>query len=81
MAKIGVTYVAPKGDSEVVEMQGVKFFSGQTVKIDEDKQERLLSKLRKNPHFRVDDKKPKEPAGGNAEQAQSEAQAGENPTE
>ena len=64
MAKIGVTYVAPKGDSEVVEMQGVKFFNGQTVKIDEDKQERLLSKLRKNPHFQVDsDKKKPEPKG------------------
>lgn len=49
---IKATYRAPAGDSEVVTMRGVRFFDGQAVEVDD---KYLAAKLKKNPHFDVDD--------------------------
>jgi hypothetical protein len=56
MAKISVTYRAPKDDSKVVEMGGHTFFDGKVEKVDSDAEGRLLGKLRNNPFFEVGDK-------------------------
>ncbi|AVA20672.1 hypothetical protein [Rhizobium sp. NXC24] len=56
MAKISVTYRAPKGDDKVVEMGGHTFFDGKVEKIDSDSETFLLGKLRTNKHFEVSEK-------------------------
>ncbi len=57
MAKVSVTYNAPEDDSEVVTMGGVRFFDGQAVELDDEKEQHfdLLKKLRTNQHFKVND--------------------------
>lgn len=52
MAK--VTYNAPEDDSEVVNYMGVKFFSGQSVEIDDEAHAGLLAKAENNPFFTVE---------------------------
>lgn len=51
MKKASVTYVAPQGDSKVVEMHGYTFFDGKTtdVVLDDD----TMSRLEQNAHFKV----------------------------
>ncbi|SCB16503.1 hypothetical protein [Rhizobium hainanense] len=62
MAKISVTYRAPKGDEKVVEMGGHTFFDGKVEKVDSESEAFLLAKLRTNRHFEVSEKDaPKEP--------------------
>lgn len=53
MAKISVTYRAPKGDEKVVEMGGHTFFDGKVEKVDSESEAFLLGKLRSNRHFEV----------------------------
>lgn len=53
MTKVTVTYVAPEGDSEVVETRGVKFFNGQSKELDEKEHKDLIAKARKNPLFEI----------------------------
>lgn len=53
MSKTTVTYNAPQGDSKVCEMGGVTFFDGKEVELDAGENERLLGKLKTNPHFEV----------------------------
>lgn len=55
MAKVKVTYTAPKGDNKVVETRGLTLFDGQTVELDEDEHETFLEKAKGNPHFMVGD--------------------------
>jgi hypothetical protein len=47
------TYRAPAGDNKVVEMGGVTFFDGQTVDLNTDDHEHMISKLQNNPHFDI----------------------------
>ncbi len=62
MAKVSVTYRAPKGDEKVVEMGGHTFFDGKVEKVDSESEAFLLGKLRTNRHFEVSEKDaPKEP--------------------
>lgn len=56
MAKISVTYRAPKGDNKVVEMRGHTFFDGRAEKVDSETEAGLLAKLRTNKHFEVSEK-------------------------
>jgi hypothetical protein len=56
MAKISVTYRAPKGDEKVVEMGGHTFFDGKVEKVDSESEAFLLAKLRTNRHFEVSEK-------------------------
>lgn len=51
MAK--VTYHAPEGDSEVVSLQGLRFFDGEPRELDDAEHVALLEKLINNPHFEV----------------------------
>ena len=62
MAKISVTYKAPKGDERVVEMRGRTFFDGRAEKLDSDADAAFLAKLRNNPLFQVDEKDGPKPA-------------------
>ena len=66
MQKANVTYVAPFGDSKVVEMGGVTFFDGKSVEINSEDNPHLMSKLQGNAHFDVemgkDDEKASTPA-------------------
>jgi len=67
MAKVSVTYRAPKGDDKVVEMGGHTFFDGEVEKVDSESEAFLLGKLRGNRHFEVSEKDaPKEPVKANA---------------
>ncbi|RYE45455.1 MAG: hypothetical protein EOP24_20095 [Hyphomicrobiales bacterium] len=52
MAK--VTYHAPEGDSEVVSLQGLRFFDGEPRELDDTEHVALLEKLVHNPHFEVE---------------------------
>jgi hypothetical protein len=54
MRKATATYVAPKGDSKVVEMGGVTFFDGKSVDLNTDDNAHLVLKLPGNPHFDVE---------------------------
>jgi hypothetical protein len=54
MRKATATYVAPKGDSKVVEMGGVTFFDGKSVDLNTDDNSHLVLKLPGNPHFDVE---------------------------
>lgn len=54
MRKATATYVAPKGDSKVVEMGGVTFFDGQAVELNSFDHPHLLEKLQGNQHFDID---------------------------
>jgi hypothetical protein len=58
MAKVSVTYKAPKDDAEVVYMRGVRFVSGTATQLDDEKDAQFLSKLRNNQHFKVAGKEP-----------------------
>lgn len=53
MQKATVTYIAPFGDSKVVEMGGVTFFDGKSVEINSYDNPHLISKLQTNQHFDV----------------------------
>jgi hypothetical protein len=53
MQKATVTYVAPVGDSKVVEMGGVTFFDGKSVEINSYDNPRLLEKLQGNQYFDI----------------------------
>ena len=46
-----VTYVAPIGESKVVEMGGTTFFDGKSVEINDHDNSHLFGKLQGNPHF------------------------------
>ena len=48
-----VTYHAPQGDSEVVSLQGLRFFDGEPRELDDAEHAALLEKLAANPHFDV----------------------------
>jgi hypothetical protein len=67
MAKISVTYRAPKGDEKVVEMGGHTFFDGKVEKVDSEIDTGLLAKLRTNQHFDVSDKEQAKAAAKSAE--------------
>jgi coproporphyrinogen III oxidase-like Fe-S oxidoreductase len=68
-----VTYKMPtEDDSAVVTMGGVRFFDGQSVEVDEEEHEHLLSKLRTNQHFEVADSKPKAPKADSKPKAPAE---------
>jgi hypothetical protein len=54
MRKAIATYNAPEGDSEVVHMGGVKFFSGHPVELNSDDHGHLISKLDTNQHFEIE---------------------------
>ena len=60
--KATATYVAPPGDSKVVEMGGVTFFDGKSVELDSYHNPHLIDKLKTNQNFDVtvgdDDKQP-----------------------
>ena len=62
MIKATATYVAPPGDSKVVEMGGVTFFDGKSVELDNYHNTHLIEKLKTNQNFDVtvgeDDKQP-----------------------
>lgn len=62
MRTANATYVAPLGDSKVVEMGGVTFFDGKSVELNSEEHNGLIDKLAGNPHFDIDigedDKKP-----------------------
>jgi len=53
MQKATATYVAPPGDSKVVEMGGVTFFDGKPVELNSYDHEHLIAKLTGNKHFDV----------------------------
>jgi len=46
-----VTYVAPIGDSKVVEMGGLTFFDGKSQEINDHDNPHLFNKLQGNPYF------------------------------
>lgn len=49
------TYNAPDGDEQVVVMQGVRFFDGQSTEFDERLHAGLIDKLRTNQHFDLEE--------------------------
>jgi len=51
MQKATATYVAPMGDSKVVEMGGVTFFDGKPVDLNDYEHPHLISKLVGNQYF------------------------------
>jgi hypothetical protein len=55
MAKISVTYHAPKGDAKVCEMSGHTFHDGKAEHLDDDTpaQKAIVTKLRGNKLFEV----------------------------
>jgi ribosomal protein L12E/L44/L45/RPP1/RPP2 len=55
MAKISVTYHAPKGDAKVCDMYGHSFEDGKAVQVDDDTpaQKAIVLKLRGNKVFEV----------------------------
>jgi hypothetical protein len=55
MAKISVTYHAPKGDSKTTEMLGHTFEDGKAVQVEDDTpaQKAIVTKLRGNRFFEV----------------------------
>jgi hypothetical protein len=53
MQKATVTYVAPFGDSKVVDMGGVTFHDGKSVEINSYEHPHLMQKLPGNQHFDV----------------------------
>lgn len=76
MRKATATYVAPKGDSKVVEMGGVTFFDGQAVELNSDDHGHLINKLPGNQHFDIEvgeeTERPKRGRPSNAEKAAKE---------
>ena len=66
MRKATATYVAPPGDSKVVEMGGLTFFDGKPVELNSYDHAGLISNLEGNQHFDItvgeDDKQAKPPA-------------------
>lgn len=54
MKKATATYNAPKNDSEIVHMRGVRFIDGQATELNTDDHGRLIDKLKGNPHFDVE---------------------------
>jgi hypothetical protein len=66
MQKATATYIAPVGDSKVVEMGGVTFFDGKEVELNSYDHGPLISKLEGNQYFDIkvgeDDKQSKPPA-------------------
>lgn len=78
MQKATVTYVAPPGDSKVVEMGGVTFFDGKSVEINTYDNPSLIQKLKGNPHFdmelgKEDDQPPPKRKVGRPSKADIEA--------
>jgi hypothetical protein len=73
MRKATATYVAPPGDSKVVEMGGVTFFDGQAVDLNTDDHAHLIDKLPGNKHFDIEvgeeEDKPKRGRPSNADKA------------
>ena len=63
MRKATATYNAPEGDSDVVEMGGVTFKSGEAVELNSDAHGHLIGKLTGNLHFDIevgeDEEKPR----------------------
>jgi hypothetical protein len=47
-------YHAPKDDSPVCEIRGVRFFDGHPVPLDSEEHAGLITKLRTNQHFEVE---------------------------
>lgn len=77
MRKATATYIAPEGDSDIVEMGGVEFRDGESVEINSDDHPHLIAKLPGNKHFDVEigEEEPKKNKGGrpsNAEKAARE---------
>lgn len=66
MQKATATYIAPFGDSKVVEMAGVTFFDGKPVELNSYDNGDLIKKLEGNPYFDItvgkDDENAKPPA-------------------
>jgi len=66
MRKATATYVAPPGDSKVVEMGGLTFFDGKPVELNSYDHGPLITNLEGNQHFDItvgeDDKEAKSPA-------------------
>lgn len=60
MALVKITYIAPRDDWPYCEMGGVKFFDGHGVDLEDEAHARLVSKLRNNQHFMVEDMTPKQ---------------------
>lgn len=54
MRKASATYIAPKGDSKVVEMGGLTFFDGNAVELNSDDHGHLIKKLPTNKHFDIE---------------------------
>lgn len=54
MQKATATYIAPPGDSKVVEMCGVTFHDGKAVELNSDDHQHLINKLPGNQHFEVE---------------------------
>lgn len=69
MRKATAIYHAPKGDSEVVHMGGVRFFDGEAVELNSTDHPHLVNKLPGNQHFEIEigddepDEKPKRGPG------------------
>ena len=53
MKKATATYVAPFGDSKVVEMGGLTFFDGKPVELNSFDNPHLIEKLQGNQHFDI----------------------------
>lgn len=60
MALVKITYIAPRDDSPYCETGGVKFFDGHGVDLEDETHARLVSKLRNNQHFMVEDMTPRQ---------------------
>lgn len=54
MQKATATYVAPFGDSKVVEMGGVTFFDGKSVDLNSNDHSDLIKNLETNQYFDID---------------------------
>lgn len=54
MRKAKVTYIAPEGESKVVETRGQTFFDGHAVDLNTDDHGALIAKCQGNPHFDVE---------------------------
>lgn len=54
MRKAKVTYIAPAGESKVVETRGVTFFDGHPQDLNTDDHGDLIRKAQGNPHFDVE---------------------------
>ncbi|MGW1422700.1 hypothetical protein ACWAT4_21600 [Bradyrhizobium manausense] len=81
MRKATATYNAPEGDSDVVEMGGVEFKSGEAVDLNSDDHSHLINKLPGNKHFDIEIgdevERPKRGRPSNAEKAAKDAESAE----